>query len=146
MAAQKAETKSNDSSGQASSCGRKLYPMTEEIYERGEKVFWEAFEKRMTELKAQKNQKEDSESKCAAMCDIEMTPSKPTEETDIPDELILTPSSSDDQRNSGDLVLEAGDIFKAEEITFEGEEEAEKRIAEAMSAYDTAMDQAAGIE
>ena len=42
--------------------------------------------------------------------------------------------------------MEAGAIFKAEEITFEGEEEAEKRIAEAMSAYDIAMDQAAGIE
>ncbi len=45
---------------------------------------------------------------------------------------------------SADLVLEAGDIFKAEEITFEGQEEAERKIEEAMSAYDKAMDQAAG--
>ena len=78
------------------------------------------------------------------MCDIEMTPSKPSQETDTPEELILTPSLSDAQSMSTDLVLEAGDIFKAEEITFEGQEEAERRIAEAMSAYDKAMDQAAG--
>jgi hypothetical protein len=70
--------------------------------------------------------------------------SKLTEETDLSDELILTPSLSDAQSMSTDLVLEAGDIFKAEEITFEGQEEAERRIAEAMSAYDNAMDQAAG--
>ena len=49
MATQKTETKSNDSKGQTSSSGRKLYPMTEEIYERGEKVFWETFEKLMKE-------------------------------------------------------------------------------------------------
>lgn len=73
-----------------------------------------------------------------------MTPSKPSQETDTFEELILTPSLSDDQPMSADLVLEAGDIFKAEEITFEGQEEAESRIAEAMSAYDEAMDQAAG--
>ena len=45
---------------------------------------------------------------------------------------------------SADLVLEAEDIFKAEDITFEGQEEAERKIGEAMSAYDKAMDQAAG--
>lgn len=145
MATQKTETKSNGDKGDASSGGRKLYPMTEEIYERGEKVFWETIE-RLKKEDQQKNQKEDSESKCAAMCDIEMTPSKPTEETCIPDELVLTPSSANEQHESAELVLEAGDIFKPEEITFEGEEEAEKRIAEAMSAYNTAMDQAAGIE
>ena len=77
------------------------------------------------------------------MCDLEMIPSKPSQETDTPEELILTPSLSDAQSMSTDLVLEAGDIFKAEEITFEGQEEAERRIAEAMSAYDKAMDQAA---
>ncbi len=78
------------------------------------------------------------------MCDIEMTPNKTSQETDTIGELILTPSSSGAQPVSADLVLEAGDIFKAEEITFEGQEEAERRIAEAMSAYDNAMDQAAG--
>ena len=78
------------------------------------------------------------------MCDIEMTPSKPSQEADTFEELILTPSLSGEQTMSADLVLEAEDIFKAEEITFEGQKEAESRIAEAMSAYDKAMDQAAG--
>ena len=78
------------------------------------------------------------------MCDIEMTPSKPSQETDTFEELILTPSLSGEQNMSADLVLEAENIFKAEEIPFEGQEEAESRIAEAMSAYDKAMDQAAG--
>ncbi len=77
------------------------------------------------------------------MCDIEMTPSKPSQETDTFEELILTPSLSVEQPMSADMVLEAEDIFKAEEITFEGQKEAESRIAEAMSAYDKAMDQAA---
>ncbi|MBR0341325.1 MAG: hypothetical protein IJH64_03660 [Oscillospiraceae bacterium] len=80
------------------------------------------------------------------MCDLQMTPSKPTEEADIFEELILTSSSPEKHSESADLVLEAGDIFKAEEITFEGAEEAENRIAKAMSAYDKAMDQAAGIK
>ena len=78
------------------------------------------------------------------MCDLEMKPSKPSQETDTSEELILTPSLPGAKSMSADLVLEAGDIFKAEEITFEGQEEAERRIAEAMSAYDKAMDQAAG--
>ena len=78
------------------------------------------------------------------MCDIEMIPNKPSQETDKSEELILTPSLSGEQPMSADLVLEAGDIFKAEEITFEGQEEAERKIEEAMSAYDKAMDQAAG--
>ena len=77
------------------------------------------------------------------MCDIEMIPSKPSQETDTYEELILTPSLPGEQPMRADLVLEAGDIFKAEEITFEGQEEAERKIAEAMSAYDKAMDQAA---
>ena len=72
-----------------------------------------------------------------------MKPSKPSQETDTSEELILTPSLPGAKSMSADLVLEAGDIFKAEEITFEGQEEAEHRIAEAMSAYDKAMDQAA---
>ena len=72
--------------------------------------------------------------------------SKLTEETDLSDELILTPSLPAEQAKNDELILEAGDMFKAEEITFEGEEESEKRIAEAMSAYDKAMDQAAGIK
>lgn len=58
MAAQKTEAGSNDNKGQSSG-GRKLYPMTEEIYERGEKVFWERFEKLEKERlpKAPKNKK-----------------------------------------------------------------------------------------
>lgn len=80
------------------------------------------------------------------MCDLKMVSSKPAEETGIFEELILTTSLPDEQPGSTDLILEAGDIFKAEEITFEGEEEAANRIAEAMSAYDTAMDQATGIK
>ena len=43
------------------------------------------------------------------------------------------------------MLLEADSIFKAGEITFDGEE-AENRIAEAMTEYDKAMDDAAGIE
>jgi hypothetical protein len=78
------------------------------------------------------------------MCDIEMTPSKPLQEADTFEELILTPSSPGEQTMSADLVLEAEGIFKAEEITFEGQKEAERRIEEAMSAYDKAMGQAAG--
>ena len=78
------------------------------------------------------------------MCDLEMTPSKSSQETDTFEELILTPSLPGAQSMSAALVLEAGDIFKAEEITFEGQEEAERRMAEAMSAYEKAMDQAAG--
>ena len=62
------------------------------------------------------------------------------------EELILTPSLTEEQSESFDLLLEADSIFKAEEITFDGEEEAENRIAEAMTAYDKAMDEAAGIE
>lgn len=80
------------------------------------------------------------------MCELEMTPSNPVEETDVSEELILNPSSTEEQRESVDLALEAGYIFNVEEITFEDEKEAENRIAEAMSAYDKAMDQAAGIE
>ena len=79
------------------------------------------------------------------MCDLELTPNKPAGEKDKPEELILTPSLPAEQAKNDELILEAGDMFKAEEITFEGEEESEKRIAEAMSAYDKAMDQAADV-
>ena len=76
---------------------------------------------------------------------LEMTPSKPVEKADLSDELVLTPSSSDEIPKNDDLTLEAEKIVKIEEITFEGEEYAEKKIEEAMIAYDKAMDQAAGI-
>ncbi len=80
------------------------------------------------------------------MCNMEMTPGKTVAETGSLEELMLTPSLPDDKPESADLILEAGEIFKAEEITFEGEEESENRIVEAMSAYDKAMNQAAGIK
>lgn len=77
---------------------------------------------------------------------FEMTPNKTADDADTIEELILTPSMPDEQSESVDLLLEADSIFKAGEITFNGEEEAEDRIAEAMTAYDKAMDEAAGIE
>ena len=76
---------------------------------------------------------------------LEMTPSKPAEKADLSDELVLTPSSPDESPKDDDLTLEADNIVKAEEITFEGEEDAEERVKKAMMAYDKAMDQAAGI-
>ena len=76
---------------------------------------------------------------------LEMTPSKPAEKADLSEELVLTPSSSDEIPESNDLTLEAEKIVKVEEITFEGEEDAEERVKKAMMAYDKAMDQAAGI-
>ena len=77
---------------------------------------------------------------------LEMTPSKPAEKTDLSDELVLTPSSSDEIPKNDDLTLEAEKIVKVEEITFEGEEDFEDRVEKAMMAYDKAMDQAAGIK
>ena len=77
---------------------------------------------------------------------LEMTPSKPAEKTDLSDELVLTPSSSDEIPKNDDLTLEAEKIVKVEEITFEGEEDFEDRVEKAMIAYDKAMDQAAGIK
>lgn len=76
----------------------------------------------------------------------EMTPNKPADDADTIEELILTPSMPDEQTESSDLLLEADSIFKVGEITFEGEEEAENRFTEAMTDYDKAMDEAAGIE
>ncbi len=61
-------------------------------------------------------------------------------------EFILTPSPVEKQPESGDLILEAEDIIKFEEITFDGEAESESRIEEAMKAYHAAMDEAAGVK
>ena len=77
---------------------------------------------------------------------FEMTPSKPEVKADIFEELILTPSSPEEKPKGLSFDLEAERIFKAEEITFEGEEEQTARVEEAMAAYDQAMDQAAGIK
>ena len=74
---------------------------------------------------------------------LEMTPSKPAEKADRYEELIMTPSLPDDKPEAFDLTLEAESIAKAEEITFEGEEETRARVRDAMKAYDEAMDQAA---
>lgn len=52
----------------------------------------------------------------------------------------------DESHENFDILLEAENILEAEEITFDGEEEAEKRITDAMSAYDKAMDEAAGMK
>ena len=70
----------------------------------------------------------------------------PEEKKEHADELLLTPSPAEEQPASPDLTLEADSIFKAEEITFDGEAESEARIAEAMKAYDAAMDDAAGMK
>ena len=70
----------------------------------------------------------------------------PEEEQEPADELLLTPSPVEEQPASLDLTLEADGIFKAREITFDGEAESEARIAEAMKAYDAAMDDAAGMK
>ena len=75
-----------------------------------------------------------------------MTPGRPADDADSSEELILTPSLPDEPQENFDLLLEAGNTLETEEITFDGEEEAEKRIAEAMSEYDKAMDEAAGIK
>ena len=59
---------------------------------------------------------------------LEMTPSKPAEKADLSDELVLTPSSPDESPKDDDLTLEAEKIVKIEEIAFEGEEYAEKKM------------------
>ena len=56
---------------------------------------------------------------------IEMTPSKPAEKADLSDELILSPTLPEDKSESAELTLEADIIPKAEELTFEGEEDAD---------------------
>ena len=70
----------------------------------------------------------------------------PEREQEPADELLLTPSPSEEQPASTDLILETDSIFKAEEITFDGEAESKSRIEEAMKAYDAAMDDAAGLK
>ena len=62
------------------------------------------------------------------------------------EEFVLMPSPTEEQEDGFDLILEADSIFKAEEITFDGEAEAESRLEEAMKAYDAAMDEAAGMK
>ena len=69
----------------------------------------------------------------------------PAEEKEPADELILMPSTEEEEPGSAELTLEAEGIIKFDEITFDGEDEAEDRIKEAMKAYDDAMDEAAGI-
>ena len=68
-----------------------------------------------------------------------------SEEPELVDELILTPSPLEEKPTSDDLILEAESVAKASEITFDGEDEFESRIEEAMKEYDAAMDEAAGI-
>lgn len=77
--------------------------------------------------------------------ELELHVSDP-EESDANDELILIPSSEEEKPESDELILEANTIFKASEITFDGETESENRIRKAMEAYDDAMDKVAGIE
>ena len=75
---------------------------------------------------------------------LELKPSF-SEKSEPDEELALTPSPEKEHLESGDLILEAETIPRAEEITFDGKTESESRIEEAMKAYDAAMDEAAGI-
>ena len=59
------------------------------------------------------------------------------------DELTLTPSPLAEQPPAVDLVLESAVPKSPGEITFEGQEDAEDRLARAMAEYDAAMDEAA---
>ena len=76
----------------------------------------------------------------------EMVPSVPEEIDVTAEELTLTPSVPDEHEEDADLTLEALDMIELDEITFEGEDELEFRIEEAMDAYDKAMDDAAGLK
>jgi hypothetical protein len=62
------------------------------------------------------------------------------------DELTLSPSPLAEQPESVDLILESTMHDPLKELTFDGEEEAEARFAEAMKEYDAAMDDAAGVK
>ncbi len=73
--------------------------------------------------------------------ELVLTPS--TEEKETDEELTLTPSP-EEAEESEELTLEADRIYKASEITFDGEEESEERVEKAMEEYDAAMDDAAG--
>lgn len=86
-------------------------------------------------VSVQKKQETDDE--------LVMTPSQAEEESD--EEILLTPSPVKEDEESDELILEAEKIYKAEEITFDGESESEARIEKAMKEYDAAMDDAAGI-
>ena len=70
----------------------------------------------------------------------------PVEKQETTEEFVLVPSPAGEQDERFDLTLEADSIYKAAEITFDGEAEAESRIEEAMKAYDAAMDDAAGLK
>ena len=76
----------------------------------------------------------------------EMVPSVPEEIDVTAEELTLTPSMPEEHEEDADLTLEALDMIELEEISFEGEDELEFRIEEAMDAYDKAMDDAAGLK
>ena len=76
----------------------------------------------------------------------EMVPSVPEEIDVTAEELTLTPSIPEGHEEDTDLTLEALDMIELDEITFEGEDELEFRIEDAMDAYDKAMDDAAGLK
>ena len=76
----------------------------------------------------------------------EMVPSVPEEIDVTAEELTLTPSIPEEHEEDADLTLEALDMIELEEITFEGEDELEFRIEDAMDAYDKAMDDVAGLK
>ena len=73
--------------------------------------------------------------------ELVLTPS--TEEAKTDAELTLIPSP-EEKTEGEELTLEADRIYKASEITFDGEEESEERVEKAMEEYDAAMDDAAG--
>ena len=76
----------------------------------------------------------------------EMVPSVPEEIDVTAEELTLTPSIPEEHEEDADLTLEALDMIELDEITFEGEDELEFRIEDAMNEYDKAMDDAAGLK
>ena len=63
---------------------------------------------------------------------------------------ILIDINNDQKRNKGEIIrapsMPDGQSRSVERVTFAGEEEAENRIEEAMSAYDKAMQEAADVE
>lgn len=60
--------------------------------------------------------------------------------------LTLKPSPLEEQPEAVDLVLESTVTAPKAELRFDGQEEAEKKIADAMAEYDAAMDAAADVE
>ncbi len=83
-----------------------------------------------------------TENRVPGELELQVSSSDMPEQTD---ELILTPSKEESEKESTELTLEAESIAKVSEITFDGEAESEVRIEEAMKEYDAAMDDAAGI-